>query len=153
MGAATLVAGFIASGGAGAGSAPPDSVAPHEQTCRLRVASAQERLMTRLLNGHRSRARVKRLGVDPRLRVAGRRHSRWMAQSGNFSHERVLRWARGRDSGQNLALGRSPRQVVRAMVRSRDHRANVLSPAYRYIGVGAVRDCGGTIVYTVNFIG
>lgn len=147
------MAGVIAAGGAGAGSPPAESTASGEQTCRVRVASTHERVMTALLSRHRSRAQVKRLGVDPRVRAAARRHSMWMARTGNFSHERVLRWARGRNSGQNLAMGSSPRQVVRAMMRSRNHRANVLSPVYRSIGVGAVRDCGGTVVYTVNFIG
>ncbi|MGI9539480.1 MAG: CAP domain-containing protein, partial [Miltoncostaeaceae bacterium] len=152
--AVALVAGLFASGGAaGAGEAPSESVAPGDQTCRLRVAAPREHLMVRLINRYRASARAGRLSLAPRIRSAGRRHSRWMARSGNFAHERVLKWARGRDSGQNLALGRSPRVVVRAMMRSRDHRANVLSRAYRSIGIGAVRDCRGTVFYTVNFLG
>ena len=154
LGAIALVLGLSAAGGAsGAANAPPESVAPADQNCRLRVAASHERLMMRLLNGHRARARVSRLVVNRRIRAAGRRHSHWMARSGNFEHERVLRWANGRDSGQNLALGRSPRQVVRAMMGSRGHRANVLSRVYRSVGIGAVRDCRGTVFFTVNFLG
>ena len=42
--------------------------------------------------------------------------------------------------GENVAMGYpSPRSVVRAWMRSAGHRANILNPAFRHVGVGLRR--------------
>ena len=150
LAAAAVLAAAVTAAGAASES---ERIAARGSSCELRVDTGRERLMVRLINGHRARAGQARLKVDPRIRAAGRRHSRWITRSGSFSHERQLRWARGRASGQNLALGRAPRALVRAMMASSGHRANLLSPVFRRVGVGAIRDCRGRVVYTVNLLG
>ncbi|WP_460851637.1 CAP domain-containing protein [Nocardioides montaniterrae] len=47
-------------------------------------------------------------------------------------------------AGENVAYGYwSGRQVVRAWMRSPEHRANILKPGYRQIAIGAVRGSNG----------
>jgi len=55
-----------------------------------------------------------------------------------FSHKGCFRGFRGyRCKGENIAKGfRSGRAVVNAWMRSKGHRANILSKRYQHLGVG-----------------
>lgn len=49
-----------------------------------------------------------------------------------------------KSAGENIAYGYSSgRSVVNAWMHSTGHRANILRPSYRLMGVGAVRDSHG----------
>lgn len=110
-----------------------------------------------LINLHRTRAGLKPLRRNRRLSEAAQRHTRRMRAS-CFGHqcsgERSLK-ARLRAVGylnkrlrsyyysENIAWGSgvlgTPRRIVDAWMRSAGHRANILSPQVRDIGVGYVR--------------
>ena len=112
------------------------------------------------------------LRLNGDLSTAARRHSRAMVSKRFFSHtspdgttflDRIkatgyLSGARSWNVGENIAYGSgslsTPRAISRAWMKSPGHRANILSSAFRSIGVGIAsgtpvgRD-GGT--YTTDF--
>ncbi len=108
-----------------------------------------------LINAERRQAGLRPLKRNKRLQRAAQRHNSRMAGSGCFAHEcpgegdlgsrlesggylldDLRRWA----FGENIAWGYgekgSPSQAVEAWMNSPGHRANILSRAYREIGVG-----------------
>src|SRR5688572_1273100 len=107
-----------------------------------------------LLNHERERHGRPRLARDERLDVASRRHSRDMARRDFFAHRgpdgsrpvqrmRAAGWPRARRlSAENLAWGEgrasSPAEIVEGWMDSPGHRANILHPRLRWVGVGIV---------------
>ena len=105
------------------------------------------------INAERARYRLRRLRLNKRLSRAARRHARDMARRKYFSHDSLggatfldrirragyLRGARRWSVGENLAWGThnrsSPRHITRMWMASPGHRANILSPAFREIGI------------------
>jgi uncharacterized protein YkwD len=96
------------------------------------------------------------LRTSPGLTGAARRHSRDMAAEGYFEHDSAggtAFWRRIQRSygakgfarwevGENIAWNRSRAtavDIVRQWMRSPPHRANVLSHAWRELGLGAFR--------------
>lgn len=56
-------------------------------------------------------------------------------------------------AGENIAYGQtSAQQVMNAWMNSSGHRANILSPIYTQIGVGAAKKSNGTLYWTQMFI-
>jgi uncharacterized protein YkwD len=126
-----------------------------------------------LHNQVRGRRGMAALKENARLRRAALGHSRAMVSDRFFEHttpagvtmtDRILRsryvsrdqgWA----IGENLAWGMeeraTPRGAVKAWLDSPSHRANLLKPAYRHVGVGVVlgnpSTGGGGATYTVDF--
>lgn len=89
---------------------------------------------------------------DPISRFA-RRHSRQMAQAGHIFHS-DLSFPKPADwtvAGENVGRG-SLRRILRAFMRSPEHRANILNPRFRRIGIGVVFAAGDAWV-TEDFIG
>lgn len=89
-----------------------------------------------------------------------------MLRRNYFSHGQVARrlasfGARGPRVGENLAWGTGAyaraEAIVRAWLTSPPHRANLLRPGFRRVGVGAVvgtfAGYGGATVVTANFAG
>ena len=55
-------------------------------------------------------------------------------------------------AGENIAKGyQSAESVVRGWMNSSGHRANILNPSFKTIGVGAYTDSKGTIYWTQMF--
>jgi uncharacterized protein YkwD len=97
---------------------------------------------------------LRRLRIDPLLSTAALRHSLDMVRRGYFAHtglsgdtfiERIrgagyLASARTWLVGENLAWGwglrGSPAGIVRAWLRSPEHREILLRPSYREVGIG-----------------
>ena len=88
------------------------------------------------------------LRSDIRLERAARSHSSKMLRTGTFYHgafnARIRRTGvRAHRVGENLAWGQgslsAARSIVRAWLASPEHRANLLRPGYRIVGVGALR--------------
>lgn len=113
------------------------------------------------------------LRENKRLRKAALGHSKDMVRDGFFEHttpegvtmvDRILKAKYVRDDegwvlGENLAWGTgslgTPRGAVAAWMDSPGHRANLLKPGYREMGVGVVvgvpvSDAAGA-TYTVDF--
>jgi uncharacterized protein YkwD len=110
-----------------------------------------------LLNRERrARGRVA-LRQNDGLALAGQRHARDMVGRRYFAHDSrsgedfsrrirrtgYLRGSGGAVLGENLAWGGSglatPRRIVRMWMNSPGHRANVLRPRFREVGIGIVR--------------
>ena len=128
-----------------------------------------------LVNRERARHGLRRLTVDPRLRLAARWHAADMVTKRYFAHvslagsvpsdriraagymTNVSRWY----VGENLVWGAGPFSApadrVRALMHSPEHRKNMLRPSFREAGIWVARrtpvhasyDTGAT--YVINF--
>ena len=106
------------------------------------------------LNAERARHGLPRLKLNKKLSSAARRHARDMVRRDYFAHDslgggtfvdRIRRsgYMKGASSwsvGENLAWGSNERSAPRAItsmwMNSAGHRANILSPAFREVGIG-----------------
>ena len=125
-----------------------------------------------VVNAERARHDLRRLRLNRSLSTAARRHSRAMVRGQFFSHDsaggasfvdriRSSGYLSGASSwyvGENIAYGSgdrsSARSIATAWMKSRPHRANILSPSFREIGIGVasgtpVGSRGAT--YTTDF--
>lgn len=124
-------------------------------------ASADERAVLELTNAERTKAGLAPLVLNPQLCSAARGHSKTMAQRNQLAHsfgtdqftDRIA--ATGYRSGaaaENIAMGApTPGEAVAMWMRSPGHRANILNPQYREIGVGIGVSAGGQRYYTQVF--
>ena len=109
-----------------------------------------------LLNVERRKRGRAKLRSNNGLALAGQRHARDMVRKRYFAHnsragrdfrQRIVRTGYTRGSaailGENLAWGShnlaTPRSIVRGWMRSPGHRANILQPKFRHVGIGVVR--------------
>jgi uncharacterized protein YkwD len=106
------------------------------------------------------------LRADWRLERAARAHSSRMLRTGTFAHgafnARIRRTGvHAKRFGENLAWGQgrlgAARTILRMWLASPEHRANLLHPGYRIVGVGALRGCFAghrhTLMVTTDFAG
>lgn len=109
-----------------------------------------------LLNKQRRMHGRRALSSNRRLARAARKHALDMVERKYFSHtspsgasfvDRIMRQdyvdpGEGWTLGENLAWGSyqlaTPKSIVRSWMHSPGHRANILNPAFREIGVGVV---------------
>jgi uncharacterized protein YkwD len=140
------------------------------------VGKASKRSLVRatlcVLNAQRVRNHLRPLRLNRQLSRAARRHSRAMATRHFFSHtslsgasfvDRIRRTgylsrARSWSVGENIAYGSrgraTPRSIGSAWMNSPGHRANILSPSFRAIGIGIALGTptgGGGATYTTDF--
>lgn len=127
--------------------------------------SQREAALLSVVNGARATHDMRPLAVDSRLVRAARGHSATMLRRNVFTHgnfaERVRRsGARGPHFGENIAWGTgrhaAARAIVRAWLASPSHRANLLRPGFRRIGIGALTGSFAghrATVVTANFAG
>jgi uncharacterized protein YkwD len=126
-----------------------------------------------LINGDRTQRNLTPLRENAKLRSAAVAHSSDMVRNGYFAHtapngdtfvDRILdaRYTtRNQDwsLGENLAWGTgslgTARGVQSAWMRSSGHRANILKPAYRELGIGiragVPADAGVGATFTTDF--
>jgi uncharacterized protein YkwD len=103
---------------------------------------------------------------DATLERAARAHSADMLRHAYFAHgafaQRLQAFgARGPFVGENLAWGSgnlaAPGSIVSAWLASPEHRANLLRPTFRWIGIGALAGTfqghAGAVVVTADFGG
>jgi uncharacterized protein YkwD len=142
--ALTLVAAPSASAVCASASATPSQVA------KRTVVRAT--LCT--LNAERARHGLPRLKLNKKLSAAARRHARDMVRRDYFAHDSLgggtfvdrvrrsgyLDGARSWSLGENLAWGShersAPRAITSMWMNSPGHRANILSPSFRAVGIG-----------------
>lgn len=101
-----------------------------------------------LINAEREKAGVPLLTADPSLMQAAQEYAGWMARTGCFSHNcgpipdmterlEVAGYAGWAAVAENIAMGyETPESVVTSWMSSPGHRANILDPNLRDIGVG-----------------
>jgi uncharacterized protein YkwD len=143
-------------------------VAPSSGSADLRrTMSTANQLQTALLgqvNALRTAHGLTRLRLSPELVAAAGRHSKEMAQRGYFSHDSAngssfssrigrfypYRGFRSWSVGENL-LWASPdvgaARALRLWLNSPPHRANLLTPRWREIGLAAVHASSAPGVY------
>lgn len=106
-----------------------------------------EASLVQTMNDVRAEHKRRPLRVDPALHRAARSHSRDMLRRDYFAHGnlgvRVTAFrVRGPVVGENLAFGVGPGAdawaVVQAWLASPHHRANLLRPGFRRVGVAAL---------------
>jgi uncharacterized protein YkwD len=132
---------------------------------------AYARAVECLVNKQRAAAGVRALSHDRRLARAARRFSSAMVRERFFDHvspggSTLGRRARaagygGGTLGEAIGWGEgdlgTPRAIVAAWLHSPEHRANLLRPSYRRIGigdlVGAFQGHAGAHVVTADFAG
>ncbi len=132
-------------------------------------AALQVRAVTCLVNWARARDRRRRLVRRPALQRAAAMKGERVASCGQFSHTpcgasatAAVRAAGYRFTtfGENLFAGSwgqvSPRNVVTAWLQSPEHRANILGPSFRDLGLAPVRADGllegaDAVVWTATF--
>jgi uncharacterized protein YkwD len=93
-----------------------------------------------LMNAARADAYVPRLAEDPTLSSRAQQRAETMCARRQFSHdgwEAAFRGSPYRTSGENLAMGhQEPRAVHAQLMNSSGHRANILKPQFRAVGIG-----------------
>ena len=128
--------------------------------------SQSEASLLRQMNLVRDRHGLRPLAFDRHLERAARVHSREMIATGVFAHgafgSRMLQFdVTGSLAGENLAWGTGyrggARGVVAAWLASPEHRANLLRPSFRRVGIGAIAGTflghRGARVVTADFAG
>ena len=142
-------------------------ISGHLPNCHIAVAAASSaprtaptirlaRAAVCLINNRRTRRGLPRLRINGRLTRAAMWHTHDMVRRSYFGHvstrgrdvvDRLYgaRYLGGRFSwavGENLAWGSgnlgTPRQIVRAWMKSPGHRRNMLDRRYREIGIGVI---------------
>jgi uncharacterized protein YkwD len=128
--------------------------------------SRSEASLLRTMNQVRARHGLAPLRYDAHLERAARSHSREMVSTNTFAHgafsSRMLRFdVTASLVGENLAWGTGPfgttGGVVTSWLASPEHRANLLRPSFRRVGVGELvssfRGYRGARVVTADFAG
>src|SRR3954468_17965815 len=151
-GVAAVVAAFSL---AGAAQAASTSTLTRSESSLLTAMN-----QVRLVNGLRP------LRPDPRLERAARSHSSHMLRTGTFAHGAFNARIRStgvhaKRVGENLAWGQgrlgSAHTILGLWLARPEHRATLLHPGYRIVGVGALRGCFAghrhTLMVTTDFAG
>jgi uncharacterized protein YkwD len=122
--------------------------------------------LLKAMNDARAQNGLAPLKTDPTLRKAAGSYSHEMLAGGFFDHRnfvaRMMRFGvRGPFVGENLAWGvgetSTPAAIVAGWLASPTHRANLLSPRFRRVGLGTVIGSfsghDGATVVAANFAG
>src|SRR4030042_3827411 len=122
---------------------------PLEFTQRnLTIDYQSEKIMFNLVNSERAKLGISPLTWNESLAKVGRAHSKDMFERGYFSHYSL----EGKDvgdrlekaginyiyAGENLALAPNVDRAHTGLMASEGHRRNILDPAFKKIGIGAV---------------
>ena len=167
---AAAFAAALSAAEARASSPRPDDSATHEvRTCKGEsfALTAPEYESVKMHNQARGEAGLPHLCVNPTLTRAARGHAADMLDRDYFSHdspegvEPVDRMMDGgysgfNVSGENIAYASGPladsEPIFDSLIRSPDHRENILRAAFLEVGVGAVASAdGSTGMYVMDF--
>lgn len=125
--------------------------------------AAMEAEVLRLVNEERAKVGAAPLKRASDLDALARTHSQDMINRHFFDHNNPsgqspfdrMRAAgiSYRAAAENIAYGqRSAEAVMNAWMNSSGHRKNILNATYTEIGIGAVKNSGGTIYWTQEFV-
>jgi uncharacterized protein YkwD len=112
--------------------------------------------MVRLTNIERVKAGLNEVKVSLQLMEAAQAKAEDLVANNYFAHFRApyrnyldmmydtiaKYWPEGKYIGENLIDGGSPAGAVKVWMNSPGHRANILNPKHRYVGVGVARRPG-----------
>jgi len=131
---------------------PPGDLVPE--------ADAEQRMLE-LVNGERTRAGLRPLVAEARLRQVARAHSLEMFQFDYFSHNSPTSGspfdrmhAAGVQfvvAGENLAYAPNVEIAHQGLMNSPGHRANILRPEFGHVGIGVVRSQVQGSMFTQDF--
>jgi uncharacterized protein YkwD len=120
-----------------------------------------EMRMWQLVNQERERSGLRPLAFDEELRPVTRAHSREMFELGYFSHTSPVTGTpfdrmraagvRFGIAGENLAYTRTVEMAHTGLMASPGHRANILRPEFRRVGIGVMRSEFQGSMFTQNF--
>ena len=120
-----------------------------------------ETRMLQMVNKTRSEGGLKPLSMDPLLQEAAREHSLDMYQRHYFSHltpdgkspfDRMrAHGAHFVTAGENIAFAPDVDQAYESLLASPDHRANLLNPDFKCVGIGVYRAVGYEEMFTQDF--
>lgn len=108
-------------------------------------------ILLALVNRSRAEAGLKSLQWDNRLADAANEHAQLMSAKGELSHQfpgepdlanRLIPKLRLDQAGENVFYDASLKSAHEAFMKSPNHRANLLNPAYDSIGIGIVELAG-----------
>lgn len=122
-----------------------------------------ENEVARLVNVERANRGLQTLTINWQLSRVARYKSQDMIDKNYFSHTSPTYGSPFQmmedfglhfsAAGENIAYGqRTAQEVMNAWMNSPGHRANILSPSYTEIGVGAAKKADGTLYWTQMFI-
>ncbi|HEY9856881.1 MAG TPA: CAP domain-containing protein [Stenomitos sp.] len=147
----------------GGSPAPVLAAAPHWEVLPGRVETSKaspaklEQDMLALVNRERRSRGLVALRWDDRLAAMGRAHSRDILARNYFAHEdpegrsAADRAAQAGVSytilGENLAFAPNLRIAHQGLMKSPGHRANILRPQFRRLGIGIVKVPAGSDFY------
>jgi uncharacterized protein YkwD len=110
----------------------------------VKVAEIEARVL-KLTNEERARFGLAPLTLDKELMETARSHASWMTLNRSLVHTRL-------SVAENIAMGQeTPDDVVQAWMNSSGHRANILNPNHRRLGLGSFRTESGTIYWCQQF--
>ena len=116
-------------------------------------------ILLALVNRSRAEAGLKPLQWDNRLAEAAHEHAQLMSAKGELSHQfpgepdlanRLVPKLRLDQAGENVFYDASLQSAHEAFMKSPNHRANLLNPAYDSIGIGIV-DVAGVLFIVEDF--
>jgi uncharacterized protein YkwD len=97
-------------------------------------------------NAERTRYGLPALAIDATLVRSARQHAAWMTANQVLQHTSAM-------VAENIAAGQpTVGRVVQDWMNSSGHRANILNPRYRRIGVAAYRTTNGTVYWCQQFL-
>ncbi len=119
-----------------------------------------EKQLFDLMNQERTKQGIPSLQVDPRLTQAARKHTEILVQHQSLSHQfggeppmaaRLSNESLPSDKeAENIVVAPDATAAHETMMYSPNHRANILSPDFNVVGVGAVQ-CAGVLWVTQDF--
>jgi uncharacterized protein YkwD len=97
-------------------------------------------------NAERARHGLPPLTVDSSLMHSARSHTTWMTRSQQLQHTNAA-------VAENIAMGQTTSgEALQSWMSSPGHRANILNPRYRRIGVAAYRAANGATFWCQQFL-
>jgi uncharacterized protein YkwD len=123
---------------------PPATAETEKVVDGVRLSDVEVNIVS-YTNEERGRYGLPPLEVDKELMATAREQAAWMTRSGFLVHTR-------RPLAENIAMGQShSSEAVGSWMNSAGHRANILNPGHRRIGVAAYRTAGGVIFWCQQF--
>lgn len=142
-------------------TATPFPTSPPIPTQAPQDTNSIEQELFRLTNQKRSDNGVAALSWSEEIAVVARAHSNDMNNRNYFSHnspEGVTPFQRltlggvsYSTAGENIAAAGTAEMIIEAWMNSSGHRANILNPSFRRIGIGVAQNSGYSLIATQNF--
>jgi uncharacterized protein YkwD len=104
-----------------------------------------EQALLDAVNQERRRYGLVPLVLDRVIHLCAREHCAWMARGNGMVHANS-------PFAENIAMGQSTAQeVLRSWLSSSGHRANILNPRHRTIGIAGYRNAQGQVFWCQQF--